>query len=974
MVSNPVKQLLRITSTFLLFFITISISAQNFIQYVNPMVGTDFHGHTFPGATAPFGMVQLSPDTRLDTWDGCSGYHYSDTLIYGFSHTHLSGTGCSDYGDVLFMPVIKYSVDSLDNTIYRSPFSHSTEKASPGYYEVTLEKGGIKVQLTAGTRIGMHRYTYPSGKSPQIIIDLKHRDILIESDIRQESKNTISGYRRSKAWSEDQVVYFFIEFSKPIKKFSPYGNKGALLSFKNSSVIEAKIGISSVSAANAAENLHAEMASDEWNFNLLRQRTEKQWNDFLGKIDVTSSTNADLEQLKTFYTSLYHTAIAPNVYSDFNGEYRGMDRKIHKADGFGRYTVFSLWDTFRALHPLFTIIERGRTLDFLKTFETIYRESGKLPIWELSGYETNCMIGFNSVSVIADAMVKGIEVEDMDFMLDAMVASSRKKEFGLDVFYENGLVPADKEHESVSKTLEYAYDSWCIAQVAENLFLRTGLTKYQDIYRDYITPSLYYRNVFDRETGFMRPVLDGRKLIPFRADEVNNHFTEANSWQYSFFVPQDVQGHIALLGGDSLYCAKLDALFEASEQTTGRTQSDITGLIGQYAHGNEPSHHIAYLYSYAGQNWKTQQRVRSILDVMYTSSPDGLCGNEDCGQMSAWYVLSAIGLYSVTPGSDIFVFSTPIFNKISINLENGNRFCISSDGDDSRYIKSASLNGNPYTRSYIHFNDILNGGELSFTLSSQPEKDFGAAADDRPKSSVSAEGFIDNPWFVMDSNSFVDSLTVTLASAEPLHKIYYRKDESGEFQLYKNPIIIYDNSTLSAYSCDASGNKSFVTYTSLFKINSRMDVKLLSRYNPQYSAGGDKGLIDGKRGSVNWRTGGWQGYQDTDFEAIIDLKEISEVREISAGFCQDVRSWIWMPVRVEYSISDDGNTFVPVGTIDNSIDSQDYTIQIRDFTLDFAPIRCRYIKIHARNFGTIPDWHLGARGEAFIFIDEITVR
>lgn len=959
-------------------------------EYVNPFVGTDFHGHTFPGATYPFGMVQLSPDTRLDGWDGCSGYHYSDDTIYGFSHTHLSGTGCSDYGDVLMMPVIGYDLDTLNNSRYCSTFDHSREKASPGYYEVLLDKTGVLARLTAGRRMGIHSYTFPKGEVPSVIIDLQHRDILLEADITTEGKNVVKGFRRSDAWALDQRVYFYIEFSQPIQLFRPlnvnsdHKAKGALITFgkggksgnKKGNTIIAKIGISSVSCENAKLNLHSESGEGEWDFDAVKKGAEAAWEQYLSKIEV-SPRGENREELSTFYTALYHTAIAPNLYSDVNGEYLGMDRKVHRAEGFERYTVFSLWDTFRALHPLFTIIERDRTVDFIKSFLSIFQECGKLPVWELSGWETNCMIGYNSVSVIADAIAKGIDGFDVPAIFEAMYASSLDPHFGLDVFRHSGLVPADKEHESVSKTLEYAYDDWCVAQVAKYLYDKTGDEKYLKAYDDYSYSALFYRNVFDTSTGFMRPRLDGRWLSPFKPNEVNNHFTEANSWQYSFFVPQDIEGHIVLLGGDSLYCDKIDGLFAAPENTSGRTQADITGQVGQYAHGNEPSHHIAYLYSYAGKPWKTQQMTRRIIKELYSPRPDGLCGNDDCGQMSAWYVMSAMGLYSVTPGSDIFVLTTPIFDSIAIHLENGKQFNIlSREASKLTYIDSMERNGVPYTRSYITMDALLDGGSIKYTLSDKPNITLSTEYADRPHSSINADKFIPNPWFEMENNIFLDSMSVSMAAGAENGTIFYRIGEEGEYVPYKEPLSIKNSCSISAYFQTCDMRKSFITTTSLNKINKDMKIELRCSYNPQYNAGGDDGLIDGRRGNVNWRTGGWQGYQNTDFTAVIDLLEEKTISEIGAGFCQDARSWIWMPRYVEYYISKDGVEYQYLGTITNTVDAQDYEVQVKDFVWNITDVNYsgRYVKVFAKNFGTIPQWHLGAGGEGFIFVDEIWVK
>lgn len=962
----------------LVFAISCTPKETRLVDYVNPMVGTDFTGHTFPGATAPFGMVQLSPDTRISTWEGCSGYHYSDNIIFGFSHTHLSGTGCLDYGDVLLMPVTAYGADSLNRELYQSEFSHDREKASAGYYSVVLDRWNVLAELTAGPRSGMHRYTFRdlSEGAPSVIIDLEHRDILLDSHIEQVSDRAVTGYRRSKSWSEDQMVHFYLEFSEPIVEFRQFGEKGALAVFADGTAqVVAKVGISSVSSENAKANLLSDVPEDSFDFDALLDSTQNRWEEYLEKIDVRGGGESR-ERLRTFYTAMYHTAIAPNLYSDVNGEYRGMDRQIHRAEGFDRYTVFSLWDTFRTLHPMFTLIERERTADFLKSFLTIYNEGGKLPIWELSGYETNCMIGFNSVSVIADAIAKGIGEEDAAALLDAMVASANKDEFGIRYYRQYYVVPADKEHESVSKNLEYAYDDWCISEVADYLYNKTGDEKYAGIRDKYLRYSASYMNVIDPSMGLVRPYFNGAWLSPFEPTEVNNHFTEANSWQYSFFAPHDINGHIALLGGDEAFSAKLDSLFTAPSKTTGRKQVDITGLIGQYAHGNEPSHQTAYLYAYVGKPWKTYEKVRYILDNLYTSKPDGLCGNDDCGQMSAWYVMSAIGLYPVTPGSDIFVFSAPVFRDIAINLENGNRFVIKSsckgDIDRCKYISSATLNGEPYTKSYIHFSDILKGGELEFTLTDKPDTTFGYAVEDRPES-WGCRDFVRNPWFETPSDIFEDTLTVAVNSGNPANKVYISLD-NGRFTEYSSPVTIDRTTTMRIYSQSPSGLKSPVITATFYKMKDDMDIYTDNEYNPQYNARGPRGLIDGLRGSVNWKTGGWQGYQDTDFSAIVDLRRTRKISSIGSGYCQDARAWIWMPRYVEYSVSEDGKNFTVVGRVDNTVDEQDYDIQTKDFVLDLkTPVEARYVKVFAKNFGTIPEWHLGAGGEGFIFIDEVWV-
>ena len=837
-------------------------------SHVNPFVGTDAHGHTFPGAVAPFGMVQLSPDTRprAGDWDGCSGYHYSDSVIYGFSHTHLSGTGCDDWCDVLLLPGTQPST-----------FSHAQEKAAPGYYEVFLDGPQVLVRLTAGRRVGMHEYTFPAGTRPQITLDLRHRDPLDGWRITP-SKGGVSGWRRSNSWARGQDVYFWMEFSDDARcKLSDDGRRATFTFPRGTRTVSVRVAISSVSEENARQNLLAEYPAS---FEAQREQTQAAWEAYLGKLTCPWQ---DEEHLRRFYTALYHTGIHPSLYSDANGEYRGMDRQVHKAEGWERYTVLSLWDTFRGEHPLLWEIEPERSYDFLKTFLSIYDECGKLPVWELSGYETNCMIGYNAAPVIADAIARGFTDFDVEKALEALLASSTRAEFGLDSFRAHGLVLADDEHESVSKTLEYAYDDWCTAQVAKYLGR-------MDIYEQYMTSAQYWRNVFDPSTGFMRARLNGRRVSPFDPREVNNHYTEANAWQYSLFVPQDLGGLIEALGGAEALEQRLDEMFDGPEGNTGRTQADITGTIGQYAQGNEPSHHVAYLYDFAGRPDKRRSRVEQILETLYSSAPDGLCGNDDCGQMSAWYVLSALGRYPVCPG----------------------------------------LMNEPITRI--------------------------------PKTIVT------NPAFEMDADIFTDSLRVSISGEGTL---WYRIGEE-EFRPYEGPFTVHEPCTMEAYG-QVGGRRSFITRSAVHQIARDRDITLHARYSRQYTAGGPEGLIDGFRGGLNWRTGGWQGYQDTDFEAVVDLRAVLPVSQVGAGFCQDARSWIWMPRWVEFSVSDDGEHFTPLARVDNTMDERDYDVRIWDCEVP-ADAQARYVKVFAKNIGTIPAWHPGAGSPGFIFIDEIWVK
>ena len=709
---------------FFLFYTAPLLAQKDLTKYVNPFIGTGGHGHTYPGAVVPHGMVQLSPDTRLEGWDGCSGYHYSDNYIYGFTHTHLSGTGCSDYGDILLMPMS--GKPSPDNKVYGSKFSHANEKASPGYYEVKLDDDDIGVELTATERVGFHKYSFSSSGNANIILDLKHRDEVIESSIHILNDHTVTGLRRSKAWADDQYVYFVIEFSVPFTNSVIWINDKPMMDGMTAEgkdlkayfqfnkmdkpVIMAKVAISAVSMEGAQRNLKAELPG--WDFEKVRTAAQIKWNAALGKIEVKSD---NLQQLHTFYTALYHTMVVPNINMDVDGQYRGRDNKIHTANDFTNYSVFSLWDTYRGAHPLYTIIDRERTIDYIRSFLAQYQEGGRLPVWELSGCETDCMIGYHSVPVIVDAYMKGINNFDTRLALEAMKKSATWNHLGLPALIDHGFLQMDDEHESVSKTLEYAYDDWCIAQFAKRLGNQAD-------YQTYIKRAQSYKNLLDMQTGFMRPRKNGNWLSPFDPREVNNNFTEANSWQYSFYTPQDIDGYLKMIGGRKKMEEKLDKLFAENSQTTGRDQSDITGLIGQYAHGNEPSHHIIYLYSFTGKAYKTQEKVHQVMNEMYHDTPDGLAGNEDCGQMSAWFVISALGFYAVDPVSAKYDIGTPLFDRVEVTVAPGRKLHIEArrESPTAIYIQSVTWNGTPIKGLRVDHADLAKGGNLIYHLGDNP--------------------------------------------------------------------------------------------------------------------------------------------------------------------------------------------------------------------------------------------------------------
>ena len=968
------KYLLPQLFLFLSFY---GFAQNNYTQYVNPFIGTGGHGHTYPGAVVPHGMVQLSPDTRLEGWDGCSGYHYSDSFIYGFTHTHLSGTGCSDYGDILLMPM--NGDPSPDNKIYGSPFSHANEKAAPGYYEVKLDDGNIKAALTATTRVGFHKYTFSTNGNNNIILDLKHRDIVLESSLKIINNHTIAGLRRSKAWADNQYVYFVIEFSQPFiatgiwdnDKLLP-GKIAAVDSSKNlkafftfnTKKVMAKVAISAVNIEGAQKNLKAELPG--WNFEAVKNAAAAIWNKELGKIAVTSHSKT---QLDIFYTALYHTMVVPNINMDVDRQYRGRDNKIHTATGFTNYSVFSLWDTHRGAHPLYTIIDQQRTVDYIKSFLAQYKEGGRLPVWELSSCETDCMIGYHSVSVITDAYMKGLKNFDAPLALEAMQKSANWNHLGLPALNSKGVLEQDDEHESVSKTLEYAYDDWCIAQFATAL----GNNAVAAVY---LQRAQAYKNLLDVQTGFMRPRKNGNWVSPFDPREVNNSFTEANSWQYSFYVPQDISGYMQIMGGKEMLEKKLDALFSEPQQTTGRDQADITGLIGQYAHGNEPSHHIAYLYNFTGKAYKTQEKIHQVLNEMYHDAPDGLAGNEDCGQMSAWYVLSALGFYPVTPGTTNFIIGTPQFPSAVIHLENGKQFVITAAdvNDKNFYIRSAAINNTLYKKSYLSYFDILKGGKLSFTMDGKPS-DFGST--EFPATAITGEPIVVNPVIDGGSISFTGTKTVNIFGGEPGGSLFYTLDgnEPGTQSIkYTGPFNITTTSIIKAVAVNKAGAFSHTTTAVYFKRNNNWEVTLLSAAEPQYDGGGASGLIDGIFGTANWRKGDWMGFQKTNMELVVDLKEQKDISSVRVGFLQDVGAWIVAPAQLIIETSADGKNYTPVYTGENFLPITDLTVQVKRLTATFTPVKAGYIRIKAVQYGKLPAWHEGAGGDTHIFADEIEIK
>jgi predicted alpha-1,2-mannosidase len=947
---------------------------QPLTSYVNTFIGTGGHGHTYPGATLPFGMMQLSPDTRLDGWDGCSGYHYSDEYIYGFSHTHLSGTGVSDYGDILIMPtdtmVFHNGADGKKG--YRAHFSHAKESASPGFYKVHLDSTNIHVELTVTKRAGMHRYEFPDAENQIIIIDLEHRDKLLDYGMTKVNDFEYQGFRFSEAWASDQRLFFYIKLSHPARIPTFFHRTpdrrsrmaGLELENPNNEPVYVSIGISAVDIEGAKNNLEAEIGSKS--FEQLKLEANDIWEKQLEKIVVES---ADKDVKSNFYSALYHTMIAPNLYVDVDGRYRGMDLEIHQTTDFDYYTVFSLWDTYRAAHPLYTLIEQERTNDFINTLLAKYDEGGILPIWDLSANYTGCMIGYHGVPVIADAYLKGIRNYDARKALKAMMHSANRNHLGLESYKNTGFIPVEEESESVSKTLEYAYDDWSIAMMANAM----GET---DIEQQFLKRAQSYKNLYNPETGFMQGRFRNTWFGPFDPFEVNFNYTEANAWQYSLYVPQDISGLMKLMGGKENLEAHLDNLFSAEAKTSGRDQADITGLIGQYAHGNEPSHHMAYLYNFVNKPQKTQEKVNEILTALYKNAPDGISGNEDCGQMSAWYIFSALGFYPVTPGSNEYIIGSPIVEKASINFDDGNTFTIAAQGVENGmfYIENVLLNGTDLNRSFLHHEEITAGGTLEFIMSAVPTT-WGTSEAAIPKTEIAEPLITPAPYIARGEVAFKTSTEVELAVISKKADIFFSINNE-EFKRYDGPISITEKCILKTYA-QMDGVKSSILTTPFFKIDPNLSISLETEYANQYNAGGNDALIDGIKGARDFRTGAWQGYQDEDVIAIVDLGRVRPIDSIKVNFLQDQRSWIFLPTEVECYVSDNPHTFYK-SLPKTEFSSADASEEIKIETVDFAMnnYSARYVKIVAKNLGPVPQWHLGHpyNGKAWIFIDEIEIQ
>lgn len=930
---------------------------QDYTAWVNPFVGTGAHGHTFPGAVYPFGMMQLSPDTRLEGWDGCSGYHDSDTVIYGFSHTHLSGTGVPDYCDVLFMPgtgTPVFNNGSDGQTGYASAFKKSSEKASPGYYSVFLEKTKVKAEFTVGKRTGIHHYTYPQQKNQWIIIDLKHRDKLFSGGFTNSNKNSIEGFRISIGWARKQYVYFKTIFNKNIKwiQYSPDSLK-AVIHFEENGTKElyAQVGISAVDALGAAKNLESEF--DKFNFIKMRSNTKATWNQLLGRIQIK---DPDSKEKRVFYTALYHNLIHPSLFQDIDDRYRGMDLKIHSTQSDDQFTVFSLWDTYRSTHPLYQWIYPEYNSKFIRTFLRQYQECGHLPVWELAGNETWCMIGNHSIPVIANAFHH--KVFDFDTVL-AKEAIQNTLRNGTNTgikFMPKGFILSNEESESVSKTIENSLDFAAAASIHCK-----GLESYN---------SNSYKNLYNPETGFYQARWNNQFINPFDPLEVNPHYTEANAYQYLFGAHHDIEGmkQLFLLSDkaenkERVLLKRLDDLFYNKAEMTGRVQPDITGLIGQYAHGNEPSHHLAYLYNDANAPEKTQDLIKKIKKEFYNNTPEGLIGNEDCGQMSSWYVFSALGFYPVNPFNASYAIGIPSFKSVSIQLPNQKPISIKSvSSTKPNYVSKLLINGKPITENF----KLKSGDQVHFQMGEKPYD-----VNNRVFTHLTTD-YSARPYVYSGQRVFKDSTIVRLASIENKPIEYCYDTTTGQGYVFSKDLIIRAETRIY-FRNHLNSNREEWLFADFIRKPQGMQLKLNTEFANQYAAGGNDALIDGLQGSMDFRDGLWQGFQGKDIQLVLEFSEERNLNYLGIRFLQDQGPWILMPAQVEFKISEDGKHFESLDLIRNEISPKEEGAILHEFKTS-QNFKCRFIQIKAKNAGPLPDWHPGAGGASWLFTDEIIIR
>ncbi len=949
------------------------------IQDINPFIGTGGHGHTHPSAQAPFGMIQLGPNTRYDGWDGCGGYHYTDSAMYGFTCTHLSGTGVSDYGDLLMLP---YSSPTKEGDHIK--FFKEDEHAQAGYYACILNDG-TRIEATAGDRIGKLRLHFPRNSSPGIMVDLNFRDRVLKQDFSALGNGKFEGHRISEGWAREQHFYFGFNIS-PIPDSVWQLTPGVywLALPEGTFDAEVSIGMSGTSEEGAWKNYHGERA--ERDFEKVFAETQGKWAKELAKSTVKSASADDRAILAT---ALYHAYAVPNLWSDVDGAYRGADGKIYTDTEHAHYTVYSLWDTYRTAHPLYTITQPERTQEFIYGMLDMYKQRGRLPIWELAGNETDCMIGYHSVSVLADAIAKGYHTDTV-LTLEAMRATAEMNVFGLGAYQESGFLSIEDESESVSKTLEYAYDDACIAWTAERLGNLGMMNSYNQ-------RASAYRSLIDPESGFVRPRTNGDFLSPYAPQEVNNHFTEANAYQYSFSPVHDIEGWMEVLTNfraarenwNSLPRKKqtmvvksrhdvledlLDELFTAPSETTGREQADITGLIGQYAHGNEPSHHIAYLYNATNNPGKTSYWVNEVLNSQYQNTPDGLSGNEDCGQMSAWYVMASMGLYPLVPGQPHYQLSTPKWDAIHLELANGKSLDIAAKGTGP-YLSSYNLGVEVMMhkqKRYVSHQKLLEGGTWDVergtdeSLWNTTERYKTSLNNPTPPATIIRVNRTfsgETPVEIIPTGSY------DLWRYDRYENVKWKKDRKGRERIG----TAYDNGFVTAIPPQYGYGNHIAKAVFTQRDDNYSARWIQGTPTSQYTAGGAGAAVDGIRGDTDWRKGHWIGIQGEDAVLEISLEKPKAMRSISVGILKDIRAWIALPKALEISIWYEGSTAwktIDVLPVENPLGEEEATRKEVIFAHD-SQRTVKRVRVKFTNAGKLQDWHPGAGYPSYFFVDEV---
>ena len=971
------------------------------------MIGTDGHAHTFPGATTPFGMVQLSPSNDFKGWDWCSGYHYSDSILKGFAHNHISGPGLAGLGDILLMPTtggvqVTPGTELNPESGYRSRFSHKKEKAHAGYYSVYLDDYGVNVELTCTPRVGFHLYTFTNGGG-NIIIDPTHSvfEFVINSEIEILSDTEVRGYKHSKGEAGNRKVYFHALFSKPFKT-SGIAQNDSLISAKTKATgrnskayvsydlaknetVEVKLALSHVSYEGAYQNLIAE--AEDLSFEEAQEQAEALWNKKLNKFHIEGSK----KQKRIFYTAVYHSFISPNVFSDINGNYMVGGKQYHS--DFTQYSTFSTWDTYRALHPLFTIVEHEASKDFVNSLVSRHTVSKVgLPVWELLGHDNMCMIGYNTVSPMADAVLKGIEGIDAEEVFEAIKAASVSLEKGsanyddgMKEYLTLGFVPGEI-NSSVSKTTEQNYYDWLIALIAKKLGK-------QEDFEHYLKRSVSYRYLFHEESKFLYPrnstgewsLMDINKW-----DDLIANYVSGNMWGYSSYVPHDVSGLIKLMGGKDEFEKWLDNIYADTSSIKGSAHVDISGFIGKYGHGDEPSHHMPYLYNYIGKAWKTQEITQKILNSFYNDTPDGITNNEDLGQMSAWYIFSSLGFYPVCPGDMMYIITSPTHPKATFNLENGKKFTVIANdiSEENKYIQSVRLNGNEHTQSYITHQQIMDGGELVFEMGSAANKSWATKDSDLPVSEVQVNGSVHaknnnlvfKPYVSKKLDVFEKPFKLELHCNTNNATIYYTLDGSTpnkNSKKYEEPILIEKNVLIKARAYVEKKKPSLILEKFYHKGKNLNNKKLVAKVELKKVPnryGEESMLFDRKTGSAKFADGTWCGWEGDNLELLISFKKTTALANISVGYFINSSKWIFPPKEIAIYVSNDNKTFEPIENnrlpvLEDEV--QDGTVVRKQTELNGKSLK--YLKLIVKNAGAIPNWHAGAGKKPWLFIDEIII-